>query len=478
MLRPVKKLGPMSRYTAAALAAVLSATTLTAVPVAAPQAAAQSSEGLSSSDTDQVNDAVPAPGVAAQRPVRISPYTSVQVMGDILGPYSQHVGFRSGDLGAMAPINDTEFAMIFGDSFRGPTVYQGEWMSPVGVIASKDGDTGYINIDRAMGRGEKVKSLISYIVDESGRSMLPSDVINIDGTLYLQTLWHRGLESVQFNEFYSSSDNGRTWKRAGYYYSRMNGLDDLITMEHGPDGYIYIATTSFTRSNPVYLFRAEPENLADRDSWEMLDLNSGKWVGQGKSGTSILDRDARGRPIKAGEMSLRYIDGYWVLVMFNEATLAVEVRISEELERDWNEVEAVPIAKHGSWRNAQDPRNWSQPYGGYIVPGSTINDMDIIVSQWNTGTHDRYMATQFNVKGLEREYDTGHESVPARTTLTEKKVRPPLSEPSVTVSGSSEEVETIAIILGVLAGLGLLGAFAWPLMKPALPPQLQNLLPF
>jgi hypothetical protein len=31
-----------------------------------------------------------------------------------------------------------------------------------------------------------------------------------------------------------------------------------------------------------------------------------------------------------------------------------------------------------------------QPYGGYIVPGSTLADMSLLVSQWNTTTNTPY----------------------------------------------------------------------------------------
>ena len=35
------------------------------------------------------------------------------------------------------------------------------------------------------------------------------------------------------------------------------------------------------------------------------------------------------------------------------------------------------------------------------MPGSTLDNLDLVVSQWNTSNNSRYMATQFNVKGLD-----------------------------------------------------------------------------
>jgi hypothetical protein len=38
-----------------------------------------------------------------------------------------------------------------------------------------------------------------------------------------------------------------------------------------------------------------------------------------------------------------------------------------------------------------------QNYGGYIVPGSTLDQAIILVSQWNTTTHNPYNVQQFVV---------------------------------------------------------------------------------
>ena len=431
-------------------------------------------------------------GVAS--PSKVQPNVTVQVLGDILGPYSQHVGFRSGDLGVMAPINDEgEFAMIFGDSFRGDTVGRGEWMSPVGVVAKRD-ENDYVDIQRPLNKGERVKQTIGYLRD-GDLTLIPSDIINIDGTLYLQAMWNRGLHKTQYSEFWKSTDQGQTWESVSHYYSAMKhrgsqrGMDEMLSWEMGPDGYVYIVTTTFDRDKtnvaPMYLFRVEPEKMTDRNAWKMLNLNDGNWYGTDGSGTAILDHDTEGRVVNAGEMNLRYIDGNWVLVLFNETTLQVEVRISKDIDVDWSNVPSVAIAKNGPWSNQQTPNNWSQPYGGYIVPGSSINDMDIIVSQWHNPGGTRYMATQFNVRGLETFYpdlvdENGQpfESVAPRTEFPEKTIRPALPEPTLPVPTSSDSLQTAVIVIGIIASIGALAVFSWPMLRTLLPAQIQDMLPF
>lgn len=117
----------------------------------------------------------------------------------------------------------------------------------------------------------------------------------------------------------------------------------------------------------------------------------------GKIGKPILSTDVR-----AGELNLRYIEGHWVLAMFNEQRMAIEVRISREIDTDWNAIKPADVVVSGPWNQTQDENNFSQLYGAYIVPGSTLGHMDLVVSQWKTSDDSRYNSTQFNVKGLDK----------------------------------------------------------------------------
>ena len=46
-----------------------------------------------------------------------------------------------------------------------------------------------------------------------------------------------------------------------------------------------------------------------------------------------------------------------------------------------------------------DDNRLAQPYGGYISPGSTLDEVRVFVSQWNTAPRDRapYRVLQFAV---------------------------------------------------------------------------------
>ncbi|MET3943424.1 DUF4185 domain-containing protein [Corynebacterium mucifaciens] len=417
------------------------------------------------------------PSKHASDPVRLSNGVTVQIMDDVLGPYSAHTGFRSGDLGAMAPINnDGEFAMIFGDSFRGD--FGDGWMSPVGVVASMS-DDGFLTVDRPIDGTSQVNSMMSYDRVNS-KTLIPSDVINIDGVLYMHGTWHEPFGTVTSAQVWRSYDQGKTWKAIGRIPGNdHNGMTQLLSWDKGPDGYVYAVSTKFGRDSPVYMFRFKPEHIATPGNWESYSSQ-----GWGTDAEPIL-----AEKVKAGELNLRYIDGHWVLVMFNLATEAVEVRISDKLETDWEQVSVATIAKNGPWADPQTPMNWSQPYGGYIVPGSHLDNMDVVISQWNTGDNSRYMSTQFNVKGLDELYDIDVDQVRQDIEVT---VLDPETAQRLAAEDAASETNTaggaaggaagglasaLAFVVSALAVLGAVGLAALPLFRDMLPPQIQALLP-
>jgi hypothetical protein len=55
------------------------------------------------------------------------------------------------------------------------------------------------------------------------------------------------------------------------------------------------------------------------------------------------------------------------------------------------------VVAPGGHRDAPMPGTYPQNYGGYIMPGSTLDNMGIFVSQWNTATGTPYTVEQFQV---------------------------------------------------------------------------------
>lgn len=410
------------KKTLRSLALSLTVTVAATSAVAAPPATAQSSSSGSSASSGSSRSSGSSGSSGGSRGPqnkvefgedRVDGPLVITVMGDLLGQgISENVGFLIGDLGIMVDIGvGEEFAILFGDSWRGPGFAQGEWMSPVGVVAVM-GEDGRIRIVRPLNDGDRVEQLIDY-AHRDGLTLIPSDVININGTLYLQGMWNRGIGNVLRTEIWRSTDQGATWTSLGTTpASHMKGMGNLITWENGPDGYVYVMSSAFKRADDVYLSRVRPEQIADRGTWEHYNATTGTWS------PAFTDTPVLSKKVAAGEMSLRYIEGHWVLAMFNAETYSVEVRITRNITDDWNAITPAKVILGGAWGAPQDAGNFAQVYGGYIVPGSTIGNMDLVVSQWNTGTNKRYNSTQFNVTGLDKFFGIGTTGTPADAPQT------------------------------------------------------------
>jgi hypothetical protein len=105
-----------------------------------------------------------------------------------------------------------------------------------------------------------------------------------------------------------------------------------------------------------------------------------------------------------GEMSIRQIDGKTVLSYFNATTGNMEVRVADDpTGLGYAPVTTVVVAAEWpeSVENLGPPENnrLAQPYGGYISPGSTLDELRVFVSQWNTtaGGGTPYRVVQFAV---------------------------------------------------------------------------------
>ena len=55
---------------------------------------------------------------------------------------------------------------------------------------------------------------------------------------------------------------------------------------------------------------------------------------------------------------------------------------------------------YGSEWGQEDASHVAQLYGGYIIPGSTLSDLHLSVSQWKTADNSVYHSEQFRVQGL------------------------------------------------------------------------------
>ena len=296
----------------------------------------------------------------------------------------------------------TELLQICGDSFAGQGVGFGGWFSPVALHVAGDSVddpngvryTGVTGVDKPL------------LADPTprGSSQLPAGVVQINRQNYLLVTTTKNLVPASSRLVKAEAGQGG-WKTvpgsqrsaayAGGRQTQISGYYDPIPAADSQTGCVYIVANNFDRSAPAVLYRVAPQDFTDRSQWQ--GWAAGPGGGWNKPPTPLW-------PDRVGEMSIRQIDGKTVLSYFNASTGNMEVRVAYD-PTGLGTAPVTTVVRGGLWPDpvdtlpAPDDNRLAQPYGGYISPGSTLDEVRVFVSQWNTAPRDRapYRVLQFAV---------------------------------------------------------------------------------
>ena len=298
-------------------------------------------------------------------------------------------GVGATDLGICREITPGgEILTVFGDTFSGGRVGEGDWRSPCGLIGTK-GPDGHPVYNRAASPDPNyARQFWAYPHNNPTFStVLPTDVVRLpDGALILHVMvvGHGGLANTRWTELWRSTDNGRTWGHLGLKFGADwdAGRRRMWTMELGDDGFVYIMSTGW-RDRGIIMYRVHwtgMNNFSNYQPWRWTSAQGWHWGVDGQPAGEIL-------PGKWGELNLRKVSGKWVLTGFNATNGRVETRV---VEKPWSNLHTAPvttIVRPAAWTQDGQGDLCAQPYGGYVVPGSVLgvtNGFKVAVSQWNT----------------------------------------------------------------------------------------------
>ncbi|MEO3758516.1 DUF4185 domain-containing protein [Mycobacterium sp. B14F4] len=289
---------------------------------------------------------------------------------------------------------------VCGDSFVGQGVGFGGWYSPIALHVETE------SIDDPAGvRYDGVTGVDKPLLAEPtppGTSQLPAGVVQINRENYMLVTTVRDLEPVSSRLVKADAAQGswptvpgseREASFADGRQSQISGYYDPIPRPDSERGWVYIVANNFDRSAPLVLYRATPQDFPDRAKWQGWSAS----LGWGRPPTPLWSD-------WVGEMSIRQVDGEAVLSYFNATTGNMEMRVADDptllgsapvttvvVATDWPD----PVEHLGPPEN----NRLAQPYGGYISPGSTLDEVRVFVSQWNTGPRggSPYRVIQFAV---------------------------------------------------------------------------------
>jgi hypothetical protein len=276
---------------------------------------------------------------------------------------------------------------ICGDSFAGQGVAFGPHYSPVALHVDTDSvdDASGVRYRGVMGTD---KPLLADPTPQ-GASQLPAGIVSINRENYMLVTTTKNLVPSTSRLVKAAPYQGswptvpkteRPADYAGGRQSQLSGYYDPIPTPDSPSGWVYLVANDFDRSAPVQLYRVTPQKFTDRASWQgWSGLPGGGW---NKPPTPLW-------PDQVGEMSIRQLDGKTVLSYFNGTTGNMEVRVADDPTK-LGTAPVTTIVFATTWPDQADDlpppedNHLAQPYGGYISPGSTIDELRVFISQWNT----------------------------------------------------------------------------------------------
>jgi hypothetical protein len=269
-----------------------------------------------------------------------------------------------------------------GDTFSGNAMGQGAWSASMALhVRPGTLNSNPIQFDSSFGQNG---TLYDQPPPANG-SQLPAGTIQVFGIDYALVANTVNLQPLD-SRLVRIDPNGPHWptvpgsRRPADW---QDGNETQISGCQAPDGWVYIVADGFARDHTVRLYRCNAETFTDRNTWSAWGINNGGPDWAWNVAPTPLSGDI------FGELSLRLIENMAVLSGFNATSGNVEVRVAADVTQVLAPDTPVTVVA--------TQETLPQNYGGYIVPGSTLDQAIILVSQWNTTTNDPYNVQQFVV---------------------------------------------------------------------------------
>jgi Domain of unknown function (DUF4185) len=325
---------------------------------------------------------------------------------DLTGPgLTDRWGVTCTDLGASVVAPNGKLVSVFGDTFAGNKVGDGDWRSPVVLIGTGDADHEIV-YERAGGSDpDYARQLWHYIHDDAATgwrhsgisTVIPSDLLRVEDSIYLHAIVNRGFGNVIWTEIWSSDDSGISWRRIGAKFPAdlHDGYAQCWSWDYDPDdGWVYVVATGFQRDRGIILMRVRPEDIGHQSRYVSWGFVNQRW----RWGTRATPITPAGE--KWGELTFRRMaQGKWILGGFLASNYALGYRVVDSPVANMHTTPLQTPVAGSAWHAENHLKNQvAQLYGGYVLPGSRFDiegGFGLVVSQWNTALGWPYRAMQF-----------------------------------------------------------------------------------
>lgn len=323
------------------------------------------------------------------------------------GTRSEAFDFRATDLGycALAP-DRSRLMTIYGDTFRGARVGAGEWLSPVLTYSSPNSVRGGLDQHSAFG-GQRAAQLLPYGHNVGGIStVLPGGLITVGDKSYLFAVVSTGYPNVRSTEIQVTTGDGSVWKHSGTEWPAdwLGGHWQMFAPVDWGDGFVYIFSTGFQRNKGIILHRVPRDRILDKSAYVPWGWTSARGWAWGQPASIIWN-------VNAGEITAAKIGNDLVVGLFNGSNGRVELKVMTSPTDNMITAPVYTVVDPGKWPGDAGNLpvdNWSagvvaQPYAGHIIPGSTHDEVHVVVSQWKNQNRPAtdgwpYLSLQFKLK--------------------------------------------------------------------------------
>ncbi|MEU8782814.1 DUF4185 domain-containing protein [Streptomyces sp. NPDC048637] len=327
---------------------------------------------------------------------------NISLVKDLTGPgITDRFGMAATDLGVPVRTPDGRLLFVFGDTWEDQPLGN-DWRAPVALYSETTDLAQGIEWSGAVG-GDRARQLWQY---DHGNpefdTVLPGDVLTIGDTTYLHVAVQKPYGTVVWTEIWKSTDSGATWEHTGCRWGKPGdpGLSphfQMVTWGQGDNGYVYCWSTKFDGTESVIMHRVREDQITNPTAYEPWTRTG--WGTWGDEAAFVLTGKYR-------ELCLRPIEGKW---LFTGLDLSVPYGriVGHILDVPDGDPGPAHTLVHGVTWPENDPKagRVAQPYGGYVIPGSTLNDLHIAVSQWENPDGQvpdswSYHVMQFRIQGL------------------------------------------------------------------------------
>lgn len=320
------------------------------------------------------------------------------------GTSAERFGMNATDLGIARRWRDKDL-YTFGDTFDHAVGGSG-WRSPVilktPALNAAQLNAG-INFTEAVG-GNYARQVLPYQHGVGFSTVLPTDVLLVGGDrlfMHAMVIGFGGLDDVLWTETQTSTDGGETWHHVGDQGRRgggeWDGMFRMLTWEWDQaTDTVYIMTSGgLARNKGVYLWRAPAATVADKNTWQAWGFN-GAW-NWGNYPTNIMPGGTT-----VGEMNLRKVQGQWLFTYFETAPQSrIVTKVLTAPNAHIGNAPTYTIVRNSAWELEWWDQNNTLPqlYGGYLAPGSTLNEPHYVVSQWRNPSPSNWPYRSVQFKG-------------------------------------------------------------------------------